>query len=118
MPSDYGTFYFAPAGLMAAGTVFTLPRTDYVPIKGIHSSLATCVGLPGVTTENGLLGTKDTINQRTVKLAQCTDGLSKTILLVEHKMDVVRSLADGATRRLSTGKELVNIVSPPSWQPS
>ena len=84
VPSDYGTFYFVPAGLMGAGTVFNLPRTDYVPIKGIHSTLATCVGLPGVTTENGLLGTKDTINQRTVKLAQCIDGLSKTILLVEE----------------------------------
>lgn len=84
VPSDYGTYYFVPAGLMSSGSILNMPRTDYVPVKGIHSSLATCVGLPNATTENGLLGTTDSINNRTVKLSQCTDGLSKTILLIEE----------------------------------
>ena len=84
VPSDYSTYYFAPAGLMSAGQILNLPRTDYVPVKGIHSSLATCVGLPATTTENGLLSTTDSINKRTVKVAECIDGLSKTILLIEE----------------------------------
>lgn len=84
VPSDYGTYFFGPAGLTPSGAVLTLPRTDYVPVKGIHSSLATCVGLTATTTENGLLSTTDSINKRTVKVAECIDGLSKTILLIEE----------------------------------
>jgi len=80
VPSDYQP-YFAPLGVSAP---FVLPRTDYVAIRGIHSSLATCVGLPAVDTNNAMLGSDDPINKRTIKFSQVSDGLSKTIMFIEE----------------------------------
>lgn len=82
-PSDYGPF-FAAAGLgIPLGTAYTLPRTDYVPLRGVHSSLLTCVGITTGSTDNGLLGTSDTLNKPTVKFSEVTDGLSNTFLFIE-----------------------------------
>jgi len=80
VPSDYQP-YFAPLGVSQP---FNLPRTDYVAIRGIHSSLASCVGLPANDTHNAMLGSDDPINKRTIKLSQASDGLSKTILFIEE----------------------------------
>lgn len=80
-PSDYGA-YFAPLGF-PANTPFNLPRTDYVPLRGVHRSLAVCVGLPDATTDNAMLGTSDPINKRKVKFAEVIDGLTNTICFIE-----------------------------------
>jgi hypothetical protein len=81
-PSDYGP-YFAQARLLPAGTVFRMPRTDYAPFRGLHSSLAVCAGLPSTTTHNAMLGSADTTTKRTVKFAEVTDGLSNTLCFLE-----------------------------------
>jgi prepilin-type N-terminal cleavage/methylation domain-containing protein len=79
--SDYGP-YFAPIGF-PSGQSYILPRTDYAPMRGIHESLAACVGLPG-RTHNGLLGTNnDEINNWRVKIGQIPDGLSNTVMFYE-----------------------------------
>lgn len=80
-PSDYGTF-FAPLGL-PAGVAFPMPRTDYVPLRGLHSSLAVCAGLPPAHTENGMLGSDNILTKPTVKFSEITDGLTNTICFVE-----------------------------------
>ena len=84
VPDGYYADYFAQAGLLSSGAKMSMPRTDYVPIRGIHSSLATCVGLPATSTENGFLGTSDPKTKRSVKFAEVIDGLSKTIMFVEE----------------------------------
>jgi prepilin-type N-terminal cleavage/methylation domain-containing protein len=82
VPSDYGP-YFAQAGLLPAGATFPMPRTDYVPLRGLHSSLAVCAGLPSATTHNAMLGSADTTTKRTVRFAEVTDGLSNTLCFLE-----------------------------------
>lgn len=79
--SDYGP-YFAPLGV-PANTPYVLPRTDYAPMRGIHSWLAQCVGLPNASTNNAMLGTTDPIRKFTVKFAEVTDGLSNTMCFLE-----------------------------------
>ena len=80
VPSDYQP-YFAALGVTQP---FVMPRTDYVPIRGLHSSLATCVGLPATTTHNGMLGAENIVTNRWVKYSQVVDGLSKTICFIEE----------------------------------
>ena len=81
IPTDYGV-YFQPLGF-PSGQQFNLPRTDYSPIRGIHSSLAVCAGLPNATTDNGMLGSNDMINRNKIKFSEVTDGLSNTFCIVE-----------------------------------
>lgn len=81
IPSDYGV-YFQPLGF-PSGQQFTLPRTDYSPLRGIHSSLAVCAGLPNATTHNAMLGSNDMINRNKIKFAETTDGLSNTFCVIE-----------------------------------
>ncbi len=79
-PSDYGP-YFATIGLPLGP--FVTPRTDYVPIKGLHSSLNVCAGGPSVSTKNAMLGTLNTEDSWKIKFADVTDGLSNTICFAE-----------------------------------
>jgi prepilin-type N-terminal cleavage/methylation domain-containing protein len=78
--SDYGP-YFATVGL-ALGS-FKTPRTDYVPLLGLHSSLAVCAGMANASTKDAMLGTADTEKKPTVRFSEVTDGLSNTILFAE-----------------------------------
>jgi len=93
--SDYSE-YFAPLGL-PSGMSFILPRTDYAAIRGLHSTLASCVGLPAMTTHNSMLGANDSpgvvgsnvndnveivVNPKR-KFASVTDGLSNTLCFIE-----------------------------------
>ncbi len=80
-PSDYGP-YFGTIGLGSAP--FLAPRTDYAPIKGLHSSLAGCAGMAPTSTENGMLGTTDAQHHYKIKFGEVTDGLSNTILFGEQ----------------------------------
>ena len=84
VPDTYYANYFSQLGLLPAGSIMNMPRTDYVPIRGYHSSLAICAGLPATSTENGMLGSSDPKTKRRVKIAEVIDGLSKTILFVEE----------------------------------
>ncbi|MFM7931904.1 MAG: DUF1559 domain-containing protein [Pirellula sp.] len=89
--SDYGP-YFSQAGILPSGAVFLLPRTDYAALRGLHSTLASCVGLPATTTHNSMLGADDNsalgdnaevvINNKR-KFAAVTDGLSNTLCFIE-----------------------------------
>ena len=95
--SDYGP-YLVLGGLPVPGNQLILPRTDYVALRGLHSSLASCVGLPATTTQNSMLGASDEgcsgstaltgdtceiiVNPRR-RFASVTDGLSNTFCLVE-----------------------------------
>jgi len=80
-PSDYGPF-FSTIGLNRGA--FNAPRTDYIPIKGIHgASLGLCAGMPNANTRNGLLGTNNSETKPSIKFAEVTDGLSNTILFGE-----------------------------------
>jgi len=79
-PRDYGP-YFASVGLDRGPLV--LPRTDYAPLRGLHSSFATCAGMPASNTHNAMLGSADTQSKWTVKFAEVVDGLSNTLLFVE-----------------------------------
>ncbi len=80
VPSDYGT-YFVPIGF-PSNTPYILPRTDYVPLRGIHESLGTCISKP-TRTHNGMLGAEFPITKRKVKFGEVSDGLSNTICFVE-----------------------------------
>ncbi len=84
-PSDYGP-YFQTVGILS-GQPLVMPRTDYVPLRGLHSSLAACAGLPSVTTHNAFFGrVDDTYNREEnwkIKFSEVTDGLSNTICLIE-----------------------------------
>lgn len=89
--SDYGPNF----GL---GFQLILPRTDYVALRGLEASLATCVNLPATTTHNSMLGANDNgcsgsleltgdnceiiVNPRR-RFASVTDGLSNTFCLIE-----------------------------------
>ena len=80
-PSDYGP-YFAANGLGSAA--YILPRSDYIPLKGIHgASLGLCAGMPNANTRNGMLGTTNAETKPTIKFGEVTDGLSNTILFGE-----------------------------------
>lgn len=79
-PSDYGP-YFASVGLPNAP--YVLPRTDYAPLKGLHSSLAGCAGMTPASTNNGMLGTTDSENHYKIKFGEISDGLSNTIMFAE-----------------------------------
>ncbi|MCA9157830.1 MAG: DUF1559 domain-containing protein [Planctomycetales bacterium] len=82
-PSDYGP-YFQTVGL-GSGAPFIVPRTDYIPIKGIHNSLADCISLvPNDQLRNkGVLGTSDSVNHWKIKFGEVSDGLSNSILFGE-----------------------------------
>jgi prepilin-type N-terminal cleavage/methylation domain-containing protein/prepilin-type processing-associated H-X9-DG protein len=84
-PSDYGP-YLQSVGLGSGAPMIT-PRTDYVPLRGLHSSLAVCAGLPSANTDNAFFGRVDNTNNKEenwkVKFSEVTDGLSNTICLVE-----------------------------------
>ncbi len=82
VPSDYGA-YFRPLGF-PANQPFRLPRTDYVPMRGLHESLPPCVGLPRTRTHNAMLGSNDLIRKFTVKFGEVSDGLSNTICFIEE----------------------------------
>jgi prepilin-type N-terminal cleavage/methylation domain-containing protein len=77
--SDYGP-YFAAVGMSGS---FILPRTDYAPLRGIHSTLNACAGLTATTTDNAMLGTADSRVKSTVKFGEVKDGLSKTLCFTE-----------------------------------
>jgi len=107
--------YLQPLG---APQPYDLPRGDYVPSRGLHSSLASCAGLPASNTDNGLLGVIDTdcVNnscptletKRLVKIGEVSDGLSQTLMLVEIA---------GKQGRWFRGKPLPATVIPgtPRW---
>lgn len=82
--SDYGP-YLAAGGILPSGSVLTLPRTDYVPLRGVHSSLAICANMPAVTTDNAMLGATNAeiITRPFVRFSAVTDGLSNTICFIE-----------------------------------
>ncbi len=80
-PSDYGP-YFVPLGF-PSGVEMRMPRTDYVPLRGLHSSLAVCAGLPSANTHNAMLGSDNIITKSTVKFGEVVDGLSNTLCFVE-----------------------------------
>lgn len=79
-PSDYGPF-FALSGIPLGP--FVTPRTDYVPVKGLHRSLNGCAGGPSVDTKNGMLGTISAEKSWKIKFSDVTDGLSNTICFAE-----------------------------------
>lgn len=79
-PSDYGP-YFSLIGLPLGPLV--LPRTDYIPLKGISAKLATCASIGTTSTKNGMLGVSNTTTGWKIKFAEVTDGLSNTICLAE-----------------------------------
>ena len=79
VPSDYGVYF---ASILPPNTQYLLPRTDYVPIRGLHESLNSCTGT-NLRTHNGLLGSEFPITKRKVKFGECSDGLSNTICFVE-----------------------------------
>ena len=95
IPSDYAAAY-AVIGY-PSGTPLVLPRTDYAPLRGLHPSMADCVGLPADFTHNAMLGTTDFVNKRTVRLREITDGLSRTVAFVEQA---------GRQRRFFMGRAL------------
>ena len=81
-PSDYGG-YFQPLGF-PSNQQYPMPRTDYVPLRGIHRSLWPCAGLPPAgDSHNGMLGTANMITKRRVTLGEVSDGLSNTFCFVE-----------------------------------
>jgi len=89
--SDYAVNFGLPFQLI-------LPRTDYVALRGLDSTLASCVGLPATTTQNSMLGASDVgcsgstaltgdtceiiVNPRR-RFASVTDGLSNTFCFIE-----------------------------------
>jgi prepilin-type N-terminal cleavage/methylation domain-containing protein len=79
--SDYGP-YFAQLGF-PPGVEYNMGRTDYAPLRGLHSTLAVCVGLPSANTHNAMLGSANIVTKRTVKFAEVTDGLANTICFIE-----------------------------------
>jgi prepilin-type N-terminal cleavage/methylation domain-containing protein len=83
-PSDYGP-YLSAGGILPSGTVYNLPRTDYVTLRGLHGSLQTCVGQPNTTVHNSMLGATDQeiITNPRRKFSAVTDGLSNTICFIE-----------------------------------
>lgn len=94
VPSDYGP-YLSAGGILPSGTPYNLPRTDYVTIRGIHSSLNLCIGDTSGTSHNAMLGAPNPAgslpSQKTakivadpfIKFAAVTDGLANTIAFTE-----------------------------------
>ncbi len=93
--SDYGP-YLAAGGILPSGTVFNLPRTDYVPLRGVHSSLNICIGdTTSGTTDNGMLGSPEPSSSPAtqpsgkmvadpfIRFSAVTDGLANTICFTE-----------------------------------
>jgi len=80
-PSNYGP-YFENFGL-PRGTEYRMPRTDYAPLRGLHRSLAVCVGLPSADTHNAMLGSNDLIGKSNIRFGEVIDGLSNTLCFVE-----------------------------------
>lgn len=82
--SDYGP-YLAQFGVVPSGASLLLPRTDYVPLRGLHSSLAACVSQPAANTDNAMLGATNAqiLTRPFVRFADVTDGLSNTICFIE-----------------------------------
>jgi len=80
-PSDYGP-YFSQIGF-PSGQSYILARTDYAPMRGVHSSLAVCAGLPSSNTDNAMLGSNNLITKWNVKLGEISDGLSNTVMFYE-----------------------------------
>jgi len=94
--SDYGP-YLSQGGILPSGAQLKLGRTDYVPLRGVHSSLLQCIGEPiTTTTDNAMLGcpAPTTIDPNVqprlkhvadpfIKFAAVTDGLSNTIAFIE-----------------------------------
>jgi hypothetical protein len=82
VPRNYAP-YFAPLGF-PQNQSYNMPRTDYVPMRGIHGTLAVCVGLPNTNTHNAMLGSDNIVTKRTVKFGEVSDGLSNTICFIEE----------------------------------
>jgi prepilin-type N-terminal cleavage/methylation domain-containing protein len=84
VPRNYGP-YFAALGCPQP---YDMPRTDYAPLRGFHSSLTgtTCLRLANAADYNecGMLGSDNLIRKSTVKFGEITDGLSNTVCLVER----------------------------------
>jgi prepilin-type N-terminal cleavage/methylation domain-containing protein len=92
VPRDYGP-YLAPLG---SPQPFNLPRTDYVPLRGIHDSLGACAGISPTNKfhDEAMLGAQDNtgsgagnddgvVIKYKVRFAEVTDGLSNTICFTE-----------------------------------
>lgn len=94
VPSDYGP-YLSAGGILPSGTIFNLPRTDYAPLRGVHSTLNLCIGDTSGTSNNGMLGapnpssnpatqpTAKIVADPFIKFAAVTDGLANTIAFTE-----------------------------------
>ncbi len=97
VPCDYGP-YFAAIG---SPQPYTMPRTDYAPLRGLDSSLVgtNCLNLanPGSYADNAMLGVPEEtsgnptstaidgiVAKPKIKFSEVTDGLSNTICLVER----------------------------------
>lgn len=104
--------YWKLAGLQSLGVPnpWVLPRSDYAPLRGAHSSLLALV--PGIVVPSncerdadlcnnalmgvaeGVAGTGSTftniVNRRYTKFGDCSDGLSNTLCFVEQagRMDL------------------------------
>jgi prepilin-type N-terminal cleavage/methylation domain-containing protein len=98
--------YWLEAGLNALGAPnpFDLPRTDYAPMRGAHSSMilaVTGVAAPAncerdrQECNNSMMGTPpgtssadgagaQLVTKNTIKFAEVTDGLSNTMCIVER----------------------------------
>ncbi|TVP98569.1 MAG: DUF1559 domain-containing protein [Planctomycetaceae bacterium] len=80
-PRDYGP-YFASVGLDRGPLV--MPRTDYAPLRGLHSSFAgNCAGMPATTTHNAMFGSDNITTRWNIKFAEVLDGLTNTIMFGE-----------------------------------
>jgi hypothetical protein len=94
VPSDYGP-YLTAGGILPSGAVLNLPRTDYVPLRGIHSTLNLCIGDTTGSTDNAMLGAPDPSSNPTlqptakivadpfIKFSAVTDGLANTVAFTE-----------------------------------
>ena len=82
IPSDYGPYVASLLG--GAGTKLVLPRTDYIPVMGVHSTLYTCIGITKSNTYDGMLGVNDEEKDWKIQFKLITDGLSNTLCLIEN----------------------------------
>lgn len=104
-PETVSTYnLYAPLQALGAPNPWELPRTDYAPLRGPHSSMYQAVtGLaPPANCErdsalcnSAMMGTPEgnsslegdgllLISKNTIKFAEVTDGLSNTICIVER----------------------------------
>ncbi len=98
---------FAPLAALGAPNPWPLPRTDYAPLRGPHSSMLQALNIPipatasGLTCENSLqlcnsamMGVPENnpntevgngvVVKNTIKFAEVTDGLSNTVAIIER----------------------------------